>query len=189
MITEEVKVLWPPRLGLFAPQVKQAYEMGFKKENILRQDVGIHAAEEPQSLQVLRHKYECLVIDAYYLPRVTIRRTDMKPLPEGRLNVVLDGETLVDRELSFFLPPAKPLDCLQPYSWGKTVQAYPAFALIRESSDTEDCQVDHTRQIGVMITNNLSLEVNLTDLDITEKTTFEVSVLTALYTTKKESKP
>jgi len=186
------KVLWPPRLALVCKtgdtrvlqtpalpaESEVAYRMGFSNERIITKSVEIDPAG-PKELVALAHVYQCPLWGAYYLARAVLRPLEGKMLPKGHLSVCIDGESIVNFPLSYFLPDPEPIDCKKLYPWVETKDLYKACALVNDVAMG-------AHRLGFMLPNATKIEVHLSLIEAQEKVTLELGILSAYYSTKEE---
>lgn len=173
-----MKMDWPQYVALYQPATDAAFIMRKFKDVSSQVNVAAVPTAAPAQVLAFCREYTCGVCHAYYLPRITVEVENGKALPLGTLSVTLNGSTVLEEPLSFFLPRAEPPDFLETYPW-KDVKAKGFFkALVAISEDQAD-----SRQIGLMIDKGSMMEIMLKDVVTQEKTTLRIGIPLAEYST------
>lgn len=173
-------IIWPPTLALLNRNGSNAFAMRLLKEGPVKATIRIKAVPVAQGLLVLEHEYLCEVTQAHYLATVQVRPLEGKRLPSGNLKVTVDGEPIIEGPITRYLPDPGPLDCMSTRRWKKTREAFLAVALMGEHAAPE-------MQIGFMAINRTKVQVYLSKLVVEEEVPLEIMLVSALYTTKKET--
>lgn len=178
MITEKSKVLWPPTLGLYNPGTRNAYKMRYLAESRTKNNFLINPAEKVTEALAMRWSYNCEVMQAHYLARIQVRPQDGKRMPRAWLAVSLDGERILEDELSAFLPDPEPIDCLgHVLKWKSPDGLFRAVAMV-------DDEPDSTQRLGFNMTHASLVEIHLSRIEAEEKVFLEMELVSALYTAR-----
>lgn len=175
-------VIWPPQLALVDQVKGTAYAMRFLKKAFVVGKVEVKPLAVPQGLLAMEPLYSCQKEEAFYLAGIHLRPLEGKRVPKGSLSMMMDGEVAVEGKISSFLPDPEPLDCMRVRRWKKTDQLLPAVVVM--GSD-EKPEADPRHQIGFMLPNDTAVQIYLSDLVVEEAVPLEITLLSALYTTKK----
>ena len=171
-------VNWPPYVALFQPSTKSAYIMQMLKIEFAQVSVMAGGAITGPIMAFCR-EYSCDPCHAYYLPKILLKPALGTPLPQGQLSLSVDGATILEEPLSFFLPRPEPPDFLETYPWKTVEGVLPAIVATAED------QADASRQIGIMIPRGSMVEINLRDLVSPEKTRLWIGIPMAKYSTRR----
>lgn len=171
---------WPPEIGLFNPYCvgSNSFDMHFLSESgskgVFAVDPKFHASGKHVAF---RSHYDARVTQAHYLPRIVVRTLDGKRMPAARLTIYINGDEVLSGAIEEFLPNVWPIDCLNDLlDWKKPKSVFQAVA--RQGDEG-----DHSKQIGIMMPNGTTLEIQLSLIQAEEEVDLEFEALSALYTT------
>ena len=170
-------IIWPPTLALVHHFKGNAYVMRFLRESPVGGTVLVKALPVAQGFLAFEHEYKSSVTDAHYLAAIQVRPLEGRRLPKGNVKVVLEEEPIIKGPIADFLPDPDPLDCMKVRHWKKTENSFTANALIGEEAIP-------SMQIGFMAINRSKVEVYLSELVAEEAVPLEITLVSALYTTK-----
>lgn len=181
---EEIKESFLPFVALFVPGLRdQCYAMRFVKEEQISEEREIEGSFQGER-EILDYTASVEIIDAIFLKRPYIKIKNAAGPVEGKVRIVLDGETVSDGDLSHY--PVEDRLGDEPFRW-RTLKNYWGSKMDSE----HPAAVMSLPWAGLMMTAHTPrLQAFIWDVRAPkdQKIQIEMGVVAALYSTKRAPK-